>query len=159
MHVSGKDRDRTLNLHRFSRDGIKLLGHFRSADGTRLSIAPDLKESLAAADRAALEFMQGVDRFIENADLNPPDDDEPALRDGYQAPVITELDLDSAGIRTIVWATGYSFDSPGSGSQSLTGLATRYSGEVSGPRQGCISWVSRGYIPSSRACWPGWETM
>jgi putative flavoprotein involved in K+ transport len=108
--VSGKGGGRTLNLHRFSRDGITLLGHLRDGQGMRLEIAPDLKENLAAGDRMSREFKQGVDRFIEKRGLQAPGDDEPELRDGYGAPVITELDLDAAGISTIIWATGYSFD-------------------------------------------------
>jgi putative flavoprotein involved in K+ transport len=34
----------------------------------------------------------------------------PQLHDGYAQDVITELDLEDAGISTIVWATGYAFD-------------------------------------------------
>ncbi len=32
------------------------------------------------------------------------------LRDGYAAPVVSELDLRVAGIMTIIWATGYKYD-------------------------------------------------
>lgn len=110
LHVSGKDGGQTLNLHRFSRDGITLLGHLRGGHGTQLRIAPDLKEHLAAADRAAREFKQRVDEYIHSHGLHAPEDDEPELRDGYDAPIITELDLDSAGVSTIIWATGYTFD-------------------------------------------------
>lgn len=109
-HVSGKDGGRTLNLHRFSCDGITLLGHLLGGDGMRLTIAPDLYDNLAAADRVAREFKQAVDRYIEREGLHAPEDDEPELRDGYDAPVITELDLNAAGIGTIIWATGYTFD-------------------------------------------------
>jgi putative flavoprotein involved in K+ transport len=109
-HVSGKDGGHTLNLHRFSRDGITLLGHVRDGHGTRLQIAPDLKENLAAADKVAREFQQAVDKFIEREGLQAPEDDEPELRDGFEAPVVTELDLEAAGISTIIWSTGYSFD-------------------------------------------------
>jgi putative flavoprotein involved in K+ transport len=110
VHVSGKDGGRTLNLHRFSRDGMTLLGHLRDGDGTRLEVAPDLHHNLAAADKVAREFKQAVDKFIETEGLQAPEDDEPELRYGYDAPIITELDLDAAGISTIIWATGYSFD-------------------------------------------------
>jgi putative flavoprotein involved in K+ transport len=109
-HVSGKGGGRTLNLHRYSRDGITLLGHLRDAHGTKLIIAPDLHDNLAAADKVAREFKQGVDKFIEKQGLLAPEDTQPELRDGYDAPIITELDLESAGISTIIWATGYSFD-------------------------------------------------
>jgi putative flavoprotein involved in K+ transport len=109
-HVSGKDGGHTINLHRFYRDGMKLLGYLRDGQGTRLDIAPDLKENLAAADKAAQEFKQGVDKFIQEQGLNIPEEKGSEPRDGYEAPVTTELDLDAAGIGTIVWGTGYSFD-------------------------------------------------
>jgi putative flavoprotein involved in K+ transport len=109
-HVSGKGGGRTLNLHRFSRDGITLLGHLRDGGGTCLDIEPDLKENLAAADKFAQEIKQGVDKYIQMQGLQAPEDNEPELRDGYDAPVMTQLDLESTGIRTIIWATGYSFD-------------------------------------------------
>jgi putative flavoprotein involved in K+ transport len=34
----------------------------------------------------------------------------PELRDGYDAEVITELDVQSTGITSVTWATGYKFD-------------------------------------------------
>lgn len=109
-HVSGKGGGRTLNLHRFSRDGVTLLGHLRDGKGMYLDIEPDLHENLAAADKFAREIQDGVDKFIEKQGLQAPEDLEPEQRDGYDAPVIIELDLDAAGIRTIIWATGYKFD-------------------------------------------------
>lgn len=109
-HVSGKGGGRTLNLHRFSRDGITLLGHLDDGRGTWLDIKPDLGENLASADKFAQEVKQRVDKFIQKQGLQAPEDNEPELRDGYEAPVMTKLDLESAGISTIIWATGYSFD-------------------------------------------------
>ena len=55
-------------------------------------------------------YLTQIDRFIEKQSLSAPEDELPELRDGYQAPVLTELVLDDAGISTIIWATGYSFD-------------------------------------------------
>lgn len=89
---------------------MTLLGHMCGADGARVSFASDLRDNPAAADRAAREFKQSVDEFIERHGLDAPKDDEPELRDGYEAPIITELDLHSAGVSTILWATGYTFD-------------------------------------------------
>jgi putative flavoprotein involved in K+ transport len=111
-HVSGKAGGRTLNLHQFARDGVVLLGHLTGIEGVKVSLAPDLKESLAKADRFAADLKKAVDAYILKAGLDipeePPGDGE--LRDGYQAEVLTELDLDSAAISTIIWATGYRFD-------------------------------------------------
>ena len=32
------------------------------------------------------------------------------MRDGYEQEEISELDLNAAGISTVIWATGYTFD-------------------------------------------------
>lgn len=110
LHVSGKDGGRTLNLHRFYRDGMTLLGHIRDGRGGRVEVAPDLDKNLAAADKIARDFKLRVDKYILEHGLEAPEDDLPELREGYEAPVITELDLMREGIATIIWATGYGFD-------------------------------------------------
>lgn len=109
-HASGKAGGRSLNLHHFSRGGITLLGHL--SDGLQMSIAvePDLHENLAAADTFATRFKQGVDQYIKSQGLQAPADGKPEARDGFEAPIITELDLGAANIQTIIWATGYRFD-------------------------------------------------
>lgn len=109
-HASGKDGGRTLNLHRFSRDGITLLGHLRDGHQMSITVESDLHENLAAADEFASQFKRGVDKFIEIQGLQAPADGKPEPRDGFEAPIIPELDLAVANIRTIIWATGYRFD-------------------------------------------------
>lgn len=109
-HVSGKDGGRTLNLHRFSRDGIHLLGRMKGANGDMLKFAPNLHDNLAAADKFARQFKQGIDNFIQEQGLQAPPEDGPELNDGYQARIITELDINKVGISSIVWATGFGFD-------------------------------------------------
>jgi putative flavoprotein involved in K+ transport len=39
-----------------------------------------------------------------------PEEALPALRDGFEQPMLTELDLVSAGVANVIWATGYAFD-------------------------------------------------
>ena len=34
----------------------------------------------------------------------------PELRDGYEQPIVEDLDLKEADITTVIWATGYSYD-------------------------------------------------
>lgn len=109
-HVSGKEGGRTLNLHQFARDGVTLLGRLEGARGSRVSVAPDLVENLSKADKFAAELKEGIDKFIEKSGIEAPEENQPELRDGYEAEVITELDLESAGVKTVIWATGYAFD-------------------------------------------------
>lgn len=109
--VSGKDGGHTLNLHQFARDGVTLLGHMEDAQGSIVRFAPDLKDSLAYTDEAAAEFKRGVDKFIDKADIEaPPVPADAGPKDGYEAPIVRELDLQAEGISTIIWATGYTFD-------------------------------------------------
>jgi putative flavoprotein involved in K+ transport len=109
-HLSGKNGGRELNLHRFSRDGIILLGHTRGcADGV-LYFAADLKENLARSDAFAARALQQIDAYIRQHGLDLPAEELPALADGLSAPEISELDLAAAGISAIVWATGYTHD-------------------------------------------------
>ncbi len=42
--------------------------------------------------------------------MDLPIESLPDLRDGYAVEIIRELDLDSEGISTIIWAQGYAFD-------------------------------------------------
>ncbi len=109
-HISGTKGGHTLNLHRFARDGVKLLGHLRGADNNKLTFAPDLKENLAKSDGFEMQVRKMVDEYIQANGLDLPPDELPQLRDGYEQPIIEELDLAEAGISTIIWATGYTFD-------------------------------------------------
>ena len=108
--ISGKNGGQSLNLHQFSREGVVLLGHVRDAREGRLIIAPDLKETLAKVDQFEIDVLKMVDEFIVRNGLTAPPQTVPQLRDGYEQEVITELNLEEAGISTIIWAIGYSFD-------------------------------------------------
>ena len=113
-HLSGKGpRGHTLNLHQFARDGVVLLGHLSRVEGTKIILAADLRESLAKADAHAANLKREIDQFVLDAGLVVPEEsptDDPTLRDGYGAEPILELDMARDGIRSIIWATGYSFD-------------------------------------------------
>lgn len=109
-HATGKDGGHTINLHQFARDGVVLLGHIRSVKGQEIGLAEDLKENLAKGDKQEADFVKEIDSYIEKNGLDVPEERLPELRDGYEAEVITELDLESAGVSTVIWATGYKFD-------------------------------------------------
>jgi putative flavoprotein involved in K+ transport len=108
--VSGKDGGHTLNVHQFARDGVVLLGHIQAAQGGKITLAPDLKESLARSDKFEVDLLKRIDDYIEKEGLDVPPAALPELRNGYDAEVITELDVQSAGITSVIWATGYRFD-------------------------------------------------
>jgi putative flavoprotein involved in K+ transport len=109
-HISGKDGGHTLNLHQFARDGVVLLGHFLGVDNGKIVLAPDLKENLAKADKFEADFVKAIDAYVAKTGMDVPEETLPILRDGFDAEVFLELDLRSAGIANVVWATSYNFD-------------------------------------------------
>jgi putative flavoprotein involved in K+ transport len=92
------------------RDGVTLLGHILGAQAGRVMFKPDLKENLARSDKAEKDIIERIDRLIQTNGISAPQETLPDLQDGYAVEEITELDLNSAGISTLIWAMGYTFD-------------------------------------------------
>jgi putative flavoprotein involved in K+ transport len=109
-HLSGTNGGHTINLHQFAKDGIRLLGHVQSAQGSVITLAPDLHETLAMIDEFEKNVTGMIDEFIQANSPETPPEALPQLKYGFDQPVLTELHLEKAGIDTIIWATGYSFD-------------------------------------------------
>jgi putative flavoprotein involved in K+ transport len=109
-HLSGKAGGHTLNLHQFARDGVTLLGHIADARDGKVFLKADLKENLAKADQIEANLLKMIDAYIAKAGVDAPAETLSQLRDGYDAEEIHELELSTAGISSVIWATGYSFD-------------------------------------------------
>ncbi len=109
-HLSGANEGHTINLHQFARDGVTLLGHITGATNNKISIAPDLHENLKIVDQFELDATGMVDGYIQAKRLDAPIEDLPQYRDGYEQPIIEELDLKKEEINTIIWSGGYTFD-------------------------------------------------
>jgi putative flavoprotein involved in K+ transport len=108
--VSGKSGSQNINLHQFARDGIQLLGRLKEAQGDHITLALDLKDNLAKADKSESEFLRSIDAYIAKNGINAPPEKMPQLQDGFDVADIEHLDLKSANITTVIWATGYDFD-------------------------------------------------
>jgi putative flavoprotein involved in K+ transport len=107
---TGSGGGRDLNVHTLAAEGVVLLGRLqRIRDGT-IALAPDLAENLAAGDEQALGTLQAIDDHIREQGVDapaadPPDYLRPAAELARGTPA--ELDLDAAGVSTVIWATGY----------------------------------------------------
>ena len=108
--ATGRDGGHNLNLHQFAHDGVTLLGHIADAGDGMVMFKPDLKENLTRSGRAEKDIIAMIDKYIEVNGINAPQETLPELQDGYSSEEITELDLKSANINTIIWAIGYTFD-------------------------------------------------
>src|SRR5262249_48494823 len=74
--------------------------------GARALFARDLQESVGDADRRLSQLLGRIDDHIHDTRPDRPDDDrrpEPVRIDRPPA----SIDLDSRGIATVIWATGY----------------------------------------------------
>jgi putative flavoprotein involved in K+ transport len=107
--LSGHHGGHDVNLRQMALDGMVLLGRIERVEGERLHLVPGLSASLARANALFDErFRPLIDRFIEAAGIDaPPDDRRPV---DYEPPEPATVDLDDAGISTVIWATGYQLD-------------------------------------------------
>lgn len=114
-HVSGKRGGHTLNLHRFARDGMTLIGRVAAIEDGTIILADDRDANLANADTAAAEIRRAVDDFVAQARIDAPtaDDensDDYAGDDGFRQPSIERIDLAHEQVTSVVWSAGYGFD-------------------------------------------------
>ena len=114
-HLTGRGGGRTISLHHFHRDGVRLLGMVAAVDGETVSFMDDLRRNMSDADAFAMQFYADVDAFIvkNRIDAPPPTDKElsggpPA--DDWSVPSTASIDLEAEGVSSVVWATGFSFD-------------------------------------------------
>jgi putative flavoprotein involved in K+ transport len=100
-----------LDLHRLARNGVRPLGRLRGSRDGRLRFGDDLVSKLAAADANVARFRSLVDEYVDRHGL-----DVPAADDGFPSEpswakaVPGELDLAAAGVRSVIWATGFRRD-------------------------------------------------
>ena len=114
-HLSGRNGGRTLSLHRFHRDGIRLLGRLTGCRGERAEFDGELHAQMCFADAFSDRIVGQFERHIEERRIDAPPPTAAEL-DGGRPPhgrfpdVVRELDLAEAGVGTVIWATGYRYD-------------------------------------------------
>jgi putative flavoprotein involved in K+ transport len=109
-HISGTMGGHTLNLHQFAVDGVNLLGRVTELTDNTVFLARDLHRNLAAADQHEANLTALIDDFIRARGFNCPEEVLPRLTAGFDQPEIDLLNMKQAGVTSVIWATGYSFD-------------------------------------------------
>jgi putative flavoprotein involved in K+ transport len=107
--LTGVKGGQDVDLRRLARDGVALVGSLRGICGSRLFFASDLEENLVKGDGGVEGFKRLVDEFIAQHGISAPV--EPW--DGLRPPPISspaELEVRTAGVTSVVWATGYRYD-------------------------------------------------
>lgn len=109
--ISGTRGGHSVSLHLLGRNGATLLGRLEGVRGRVLKIGDDLAANVALGDEKTRELYAKLDMAIEKMGIDAP----PAEADPADEPFegmadmarIREVDLDNAGIRSVVWATGF----------------------------------------------------
>ncbi|MGI9501082.1 MAG: NAD(P)-binding domain-containing protein [Geminicoccaceae bacterium] len=114
-HLTGRDGGSTVSLHDFRRRGVRLLGRVMGVEGRSLQLRKDLAENLAYGDEFCTGLMARIDAHIAEAGIDAPVATEAERAGGPsqgtplpEAPA--KLNLDAAGIKTVIWATGFTYD-------------------------------------------------
>ena len=111
--VSGAYGGQTMDFRRLAAEGVTLLGMAGTYDDGVLNFADDLQKNIAAGDASYLDMLDAADAYVRRMGLDLPDD--PDARKMWPDPEcltapVAKLDLNAAGIRTIIWATGFRQD-------------------------------------------------
>ncbi|MGV6875249.1 MSMEG_0569 family flavin-dependent oxidoreductase [Pseudochelatococcus sp. B33] len=108
-YLTGRDGGHDIDLRKFAREGMKLYGRMETVSSGRMSFRPNLKQNLDEADRIYNGINARIDLHIaENGIEAPPPSVYQPLWEPEQE--VTELDLEAAGITSVIWATGFRSD-------------------------------------------------
>ncbi|WP_296187345.1 flavin-containing monooxygenase [Pseudomonas sp. UBA1879] len=111
--VSGYDGGKTVDFRRLAHQGITLVGLTKAFDQGVMHFEPGLAANVAEGDRAYFDVLRDADAYIEQNGLPFPAEPEAWTLlpdpDCLINPILS-LDLEQAGISTILWATGFKFD-------------------------------------------------
>ena len=111
--VSGANGGKTVDFRRLAAKGMTLVGRTQSyADGA-LSFSPDLAANIAAGDENYLSMLDECDAYAARNGLDLPEEPDARVIDPDPDCIrnpLQKLDLNEAGVTTILWATGFARD-------------------------------------------------
>lgn len=113
ISVSGANGGETVDFRRLAQQGMILVGRAEAYQNGVMRFAPDLAENIARGDANYLSVLDAADAFAARSGFDLPPEPEarifPPDPDCLINP-LKSLDLAAAGIRTIIWATGFARD-------------------------------------------------
>jgi hypothetical protein len=103
---------KTISLQSLWRSGINLLGRFERFEGSTAVLRDDLRENIEFSDGFSAKFFGMLNGLADKAAAPPLEDDPADNVDPAALAIIspTHLDHDEAGIKTIIWTTGFNGD-------------------------------------------------
>lgn len=111
--VSGAQGGNTIDFRQLAHQGITLVGQTQSFTEGKAFFRDDLADNIRLGDASYLALLDAADDYIARNGLTLPE--EPEARFFLPDPdcltqPLAELDLQKAGVRSIIWATGYTTD-------------------------------------------------
>jgi putative flavoprotein involved in K+ transport len=111
--VSGADGGRTVDFRDLAEEGITLVGRTEAYEDGVVRFAPDLAQNVHRGDASYLDLLEEADAYVERNGADLPEEPEAKVLgpdpDSIVHP-ISQVDLADAGVRSIVWATGFTGD-------------------------------------------------
>jgi putative flavoprotein involved in K+ transport len=108
-YLSGRDGGHEIDLRRFALQGVSLYGGLADIQGSTVHFHADLTKNLDDADEVYCAIRRDIDAYIARQGIEAPT--EPPFRKAWEpAADPTRLDLQAAGITSIVWASGFKAD-------------------------------------------------
>jgi putative flavoprotein involved in K+ transport len=103
----------TVDFRKLAAEGMKLVGSTEGFQASKVIFANDLAENIAAGDASLFSLLDEADDYVRRNGLALPE--EPEARRLLPDPdcltnPLRELELNAAGVKTIIWATGFSSD-------------------------------------------------
>ncbi|WP_460275694.1 flavin-containing monooxygenase [Celeribacter sp. ULVN23_4] len=111
--VSGADGGKTIDFRDLAARGMTLVGRTNTYADGKVSFGDDLVKNVNGGDENLRSLMDAADAYIERNGLDLPE--EPSARIKRPDPEcmthpLKELDLVEAGIKTVIWSTGFGQD-------------------------------------------------
>lgn len=108
--ISGAAGGHTLSYQHLRRMGAVLLGGLADASGERVALRDNLAHNIRFADAASAAFRSRLDAHIARVGAVAPDAEPDAADEPWPGSIPSSprrLHLRRAGIRTVIWATGF----------------------------------------------------
>ncbi len=110
-YLTGRDGGRDIDLRRFAKEGMRLHGRLVDIDidGATLRFGDDLKHNLDNADTVYNGICALIDRHIAERGIDAPAG-QPYAPVWQPDATAGALDLEAAGVSSVIWATGFRSD-------------------------------------------------
>jgi putative flavoprotein involved in K+ transport len=105
LQLVGTPDHRTIDLGVLEEEGVRLAGRVDSTDGMRVRFCDDLQTNIDTAEHKLDKVLERIDAFVDETLMAADGRDRRPPIAASEAP--TELDLQDAGISSVLWATGY----------------------------------------------------